>query len=141
MKRKTEEMISDYINRFNTAANMSEKHGMELPGKVKAMKLLHNSGLTANDKKLVLSGMDFSKKDEVYKQAKIGLVKYDVKSENIGLAKYNVKSEDNAGIKLDSGLTNEEEEALVTKGWRRPGPIRDDGRGPGRWTRKDGGLK
>ena len=75
----------------------------------------------------MLSGMDFSKKDEVFKQAKIGLAKYDV------------QSKDNEDIKLDSGLTNEKEEALVTKGWRRPGPIRDDGRGPGRWTRKDGG--
>ena len=117
MKRKTDEKISDYINRFNTAANLAEKHGMELPGKVKAMKLLHNSGLTANDKKLVLSGMDFSKKDEVYKQAKTGL------------AKYNVKSEDNPGIKLESGLTNQEEEALVAKGWSRPGRGRGGGGG------------
>ena len=43
MKRRTDEKISDYIYRFNTAANLAGKHGMELPAKVKAMKISHNS--------------------------------------------------------------------------------------------------
>ena len=49
-----------------------------------------------------------------------------------------MKSDDNSGIKLESGLTNQEEEALVAKGWSRPGRGRG-GAGGFRGTKTGGG--
>ena len=76
MKKKNDEKILDFINRFDTAANLAKKHNMDLPDKVKGLKLLDDAGLSEQDSNLVLSEMDFGKKDGIYKQAKVGLVKY-----------------------------------------------------------------
>ena len=86
---------------------------MELSQTVLGLKLLHDAGLSATDKKLVMSKIDFKKPADVYKKAKSGLAKYLIDS--IGL------SGAVRGIKIESGfLTAEMEEALVTKGWTRP---------------------
>ena len=123
MQRKPEEKISDFINRFDTAANLAKKHKMALPEKVKGLKLLDDAGLTENDTKLVLSDMDFKTEEMIYKQAKIGLAKY----MRIDL----IKGEDSNGIKLDTALTVKEEEVLLSKGWTKPGRRRGGGGGGG----------
>jgi hypothetical protein len=133
MQRKPEEKISDFINRFDTAANLAKKHKMALPEKVKGLKLLDDAGLTDNDTKLVLSDMDFKNEEETYKQAKAGLAKY--------MNKYVAKVEDSGGIKLDSVLTVKEEEVLLTKGWTRPQPGRGRGGGGSGFREKGGAGK
>ena len=40
------------------------------------LKLLHNAGLSDQDMKLVLTGVNFEEETEVYKKAKKGLAKY-----------------------------------------------------------------
>ena len=86
---------------------------MELSQTVLGLILLHDAGLSATDKKLVMSEIDFKKPDDIYKKAKSGLAKY--LTDSIGL------SEAVEGIEIESGfLTAEMEEALVTKGWTRP---------------------
>ena len=64
------------MNRFEKAANFTKKHKMDLPLKVKGLKLLHNAGLSDQDMKLVLTEINFEEEAEVYKQAKKGLAKY-----------------------------------------------------------------
>ena len=49
---------------------------MDLPSKVKGLKLFHDAGLSDQDMKLVLTGDNFEKEDEVYKQMKKGLSNY-----------------------------------------------------------------
>ena len=81
---------------------------MELSQTVLGLKLLHDAGLSSTDKKLVMSEIDFKKKDDVYKKAKSRLAKY--LTDLIGL------SEATRGMKIKSGLiTAEMEEVLVTK--------------------------
>ena len=69
MKRKPDEKVSDFINRFNKAANKAKKEfGTDLPSAFKGLKLLDDAQLSDTDAKLVLTGMDFSKPEEVYKK-------------------------------------------------------------------------
>ena len=49
---------------------------MELPPTVFGLKLLHDSVISATDRKLVLMEIDFDKPLYVYKKAKAGLNKY-----------------------------------------------------------------
>ena len=112
MKRKEDEKVSDFVNRFDKAANFAKRHKMDLPTKVKGLKLLHDAGLTEQDMKLVLTEIDFKKEEEVYKDAKMGLAKY--------MRDGNSHTVVSPAIKLEA-LTAEDEEVLVAKGWSRPG--------------------
>ena len=76
MKRKEEEKVSNFVRRINKAADFSKHHNMDLPTKVKGLKLLHDTGLTEQDMKLVLTEVDFNKEEQVDKQVKVGLAKY-----------------------------------------------------------------
>ena len=58
MKRKPEEKIKDFIFRFY---KLSKNNNMELSQTVLGLKLLHDAGLSATDKKLVISEINFKK--------------------------------------------------------------------------------
>ena len=124
MKRKEEEKVSDFVNRFDKAANFAKRHKMDLPTKVKGLKLLHDAGLSEQDMKLVLTEVDFNEEEQVYRQAKLGLAKY--------LKDGSSQAAASPTIKLEA-LTAEEEEVLVAKGWTRPGAR--GGGGSGGWKR------
>ena len=109
MKRKQDEKVMDYVNRFEIAANFAKRYKMDLPTKVMGLKLLHNVGLSEQDMKLVLSNADFTQKEEVYKAAKLGLAKYKSGSSQV----------DTPVIKVEPVLTGKMEEALVCEGWSR----------------------
>merc|ERR1719319_874330 len=115
MKRKQEEKMIDFINRFDKAASLAKRHNMDLPAKVKGLKLLRDVGLTEQDRKLVLTEVNFDQEEDVYRQARVGIYKY--------LA--DGGSQSTVSIKLREP-TKEEEEVLETKGWTRPG-ARDSG--------------
>ena len=66
MKRKDGERMTDFITRFDKS-NLAKRHEMELPSKVKGLKLLDDAGLTEQDMKLVLTEIDFAVNEEVYK--------------------------------------------------------------------------
>merc|ERR1719319_2053930 len=110
MKRKQEEKMTDFINRFDKAASLAKRHKMDLPAKVKGLKLLRDAGLTEQDRKLVLTEENFDQEEDVYRQARVGIYKY--------LA--DGGSQSTVSIKLREP-TKEEEEVLETKGWTRPG--------------------
>ena len=75
MKEKEEESVSYYMNRFDKGENFVKCHEMDLPPKVKGLKLLHDAGMSNQDLKLMLTRINFEKKDKVYKQARKGLSK------------------------------------------------------------------
>ena len=59
MKRKLEEKIKNFIFRFNKLSNVAKKNNMKLSQTVLGLKLLHDTGLSSTDKKLVMSKIDF----------------------------------------------------------------------------------
>ena len=130
MKRKQEEKMSDFVNRFDKAANLAKRHKMDLPTKVKGMKLLYDAGLTDHDRKLVLTEVNFNQEEEVYKQTRSGIAKYLTDGGSRATASTKLKEP-----------TKEEEEAMVAKGWTRPGCKQGGGRKRGRGRRQSAGSK
>ena len=76
IKRKENKRIKDCITRFDKLANVVKKHNMELPPTVLGLKIIHDSGISYTDRKLVLIEIDFETLADVYKKVKVGLNKY-----------------------------------------------------------------
>ena len=116
MKKKGEESITAYMNRFEKEANFAKKRKMDQPSKVKGLKLLHDAGLSDQDMKLMLTGINFEQETEVCKQAKKGLSKYMARRE---------QSTDGPAIKLEGAFTTEKmdslEESFLSRGWSKQG--------------------
>ena len=72
---RTTETIAEYIRVFETKYLKIENKGIKLPSAVLAFKLLRKASITGDDKKLCLTGMEFSEKDKLYDQAKKSLKK------------------------------------------------------------------
>ena len=85
-----------------------------------AMKLLKMSKISKDEKLLVLTGMDFNKKDELYEHAKSSLLKF--KGDNFG-GKMNTVEGATAAIKLEPAYVAESDETYWT------GPYSGYGRG------------
>ena len=73
---RTTETVSDYICTFETKYLKMKGKGITLPPSILAFKLLRNAGISGDEKKLCLTGMDYSKKYELFEQAKKALKKY-----------------------------------------------------------------
>ena len=76
IKRKENERIKEFIMRFDKLANVAKKHNMELPPTVLELKIIHDSGISNTDRKLVLTEINFDTLADAYKQANVGLNKY-----------------------------------------------------------------
>ena len=126
-KRQHEQKINDFILEYEKKYNLlSKKEGATFTEVILAMKLIDSSALTDVDRKLVLSGMDYSKKTELFKQSKASLRKF------IGEQAVGIKGGESSSpaIKLETFVA-EHEEALVSAGWQRPNFFQR-GRGRGR---------
>ena len=73
--RKSEN-VKEYIRVFDSKYTKVKNLGVKLPESVLAFKLLRNANISSEDKKLVMTGMDYSKKDDLYTDAKSALKKY-----------------------------------------------------------------
>ena len=118
MKKKPEESIRDFVNRFDKVANSAKKNNMVMSATVKAFKILDDAGLSETDRKLVMSDMDFAKADTLYDDAKTGLLKY--------LADKPGNTSSTSGIKMEPS-----DEVYLAKGWQPPRGGRDRGGGRG----------
>lgn len=76
LKRDQTDTMERYIDEFDKLKKRMGKIGVQYPNSVLAFKLLHCSGLSAAEKKLVLTGVDYSKTDTLYEQMKGSLKKF-----------------------------------------------------------------
>ena len=76
IQRDSEQSIVDYIAKFDQKYHRLVKLEMTLPPAILVFKLLRKANITKNERLLVLTGMDFSKKDELYEQEKKSLLKF-----------------------------------------------------------------
>ena len=74
--KRTEQSIAEYISKFDQKYKKMVKKGMTLPAEILAFMLLKRANLSNEERLLVLTGMDYSKKDELYEQAKFSLKKF-----------------------------------------------------------------
>ena len=70
IQRDSEQSIVDYIARFDQKYHRLVKLEMTLPPAILGFKHLRKANITKNERLLVLTGMDFNKKYELYEQAK-----------------------------------------------------------------------
>lgn len=117
---RKDEPISEYIAVFDQKYQKLEKLNMKLPSAILAFKLLRRADITNNERLLVLTGMDFQKKDELYDQAKVSLAKFKGEQSCIGTASNELI------IKTEPVLLAQQEEAYVAASYagRRPGYVR-----------------
>ena len=89
-KCENEQSISEYISKFDQKYNKIVKKGMKLPSEILAFKLLKRANLNHEEHLLVLTGMDYSKRNELYEQAKKSLKKF--KGDQVSEVKNDMKS-------------------------------------------------
>ena len=73
---RTTETITEYISNFDIKYNRISKLGVTLPPSVLAFELIRNANVKKDEEKLVLTGLDFSKKAELFDMAKLSLRKF-----------------------------------------------------------------
>lgn len=76
ISKKPEDSIIGHISKFDDAMKQIEKLQLKLPQAILAFKLLKSSNISESERLLVLTGMDFDKKDSLYEQAKKSLMKF-----------------------------------------------------------------
>jgi transposase InsO family protein len=109
-KRSTTQTISEFILDFDYKYNTIKNKNMTLPSEILAFKLLKCAQITREERMLVLTGMDYTKKDTLYDQAKTSLKKF--KGEHsvaVG----------GTAVKLEPTFLAENEEALAAAGFYR----------------------
>ena len=96
--------MENYVTEFEKLYNKTKKFKMDLPQPVLAFKLLECSELDMKDRQLVLTGVDYSKVDDLFKQMCSSLKKF------FGQQAASSKDmSDNSGIKVESAcLTSED---------------------------------
>ena len=133
-EREKGQNITEYIACFDTKYRKIEKLGMKLPTEILAFKLLRKANITKEEKMLVLTGMNYDKKETLYEEAKSSLRKF--KGDIVEASGFNSNSGNS--IKLEPAFVTEDE-ALLTAGYMRynrrgGGGARGTDR-PGRWNR------
>lgn len=76
LKRKPQQEMVSFINDFDIAHNELVKLDLKIPKSLLAFKLMKNANITDQNRLLVLTGMNFQKKEELYDQAKASLKKF-----------------------------------------------------------------
>ena len=73
---RKDESITEYISNFETKYNRISKIGAVLPPLVLCFELIRNANITEQEEKLVLTAIDFEKKDDLFNMAKISLRRF-----------------------------------------------------------------
>lgn len=76
LKRKPDQEIAAFIQDFDLAHHELVKLNLTIPPSILAFKLLKNASITDQNRLLVLTGMNFKDKVELYNQAKSSLKKF-----------------------------------------------------------------
>ena len=75
-KRRPGQSINDYISEFSSRVNRLSNKGVNINNEILAFEIIQRAVLTAVEEKLVFTGLDFSKKDDMYDDAKTSLKKF-----------------------------------------------------------------
>ena len=129
-ERKKDQKLQDFLIEFDKLYNRSAQYDMTLSSSVLCFRLLDKARLSDSDRQLIMTGIDYSKKDTMYEQARTALRKF--KGDNF------VKKSNESDIRLESvnisslaEPTEDVEEALAAMGFYRHNN-RDNSRGRGR---------
>lgn len=75
-RKRSGESMNKYISTFDHKSNLLKGKGITLPPEILGFKLLRGAGLTKEERALVLSGIDYEKRESLYEQATKSLKKF-----------------------------------------------------------------
>ena len=75
-ERKHGQNIREYVANFDLKFRKLEKMHIKLPSEILAFKLLRNANLSKQERMLVLTGVNFAEKENMYLQTKQSLIKF-----------------------------------------------------------------
>ena len=75
-ERKHGQNIRDYVDNFDFKSSIVEKLHVKLPSEILALKLLSKANLTERERMIVLTGVNFNDKENMYRNAKNSLIKF-----------------------------------------------------------------
>ena len=133
-RRGERQSIDEFIANFDEKYKRIVKGGTTIPQDILAFMMLKRARITKEERMLVVTGMDFTKKEELYEQAKTSLRKFKGDQAYVG----GYSNESNVAIKLEPTFLAENEEALFAAGYQRTSQPWN-GRGRSRWRRGRGG--
>ncbi|PIK35988.1 hypothetical protein BSL78_27179 [Apostichopus japonicus] len=76
LKKTSGETMEEFLNEYEKKVKELKKEGVTLPEVVLAMQLIDGAGLDKKEKQIVLTAVDYSKKEEMYDQMKQALRKF-----------------------------------------------------------------
>ena len=114
-KRRDDQTVNEYILEFEQKYNACIKKGSKYPSEIIAMKLIDNCNLSSIEQKIVLTEVDYSKKDEMLGQAKNSLKKF--LGEQVGSGS-SLEQTVQPSVKLETFLTDNHD-VLIANGWRK----------------------
>ena len=74
--RQNNENIREYVNKFDLKFRKLEKLNIIITSEIVAFKLLRKANLSRHDRMIVLTGVNFVDKENMYKDMKYALIKY-----------------------------------------------------------------
>ena len=127
-KRGERQSIDEFLVTFDEKYKRILKGGTTIPADILAFMMLKRARITKDERLLVITGMNFEKKDELYEQAKKSLKKFKGDQAYVG----GCSNESSVAIKLEPSFLAENETALFAAGYQRaPQTWRGRGRGRG----------
>ena len=114
-KRSDGQSVDDFIVTFDEKYNKIKKGGSQIQEDILAFMMLKRARLSKEERLLVVSGMDYTKKTELYEQAKTSLRKFKGDQAYVGGA----SSGSGVAIKLEPTFLAQHEEALYLAGYQR----------------------
>ena len=109
--------MEDYILDYEAKYNKLAKKKMTYPPSVLGFKLIDHAGLNQHERMLVLSGLDYSQKDQMFKHAKSSLRKF--KGDYGGISGTGGQSTCSS-IKVEPAFITEHEDVFLAAGWTKP---------------------
>ena len=76
LKKNQGESIDDFIIRYEKSVAELKRDGIVLPEEIYAMQLIDSVNISEKDVNIILTGIDYKKKDEMFVDAKKSLRKY-----------------------------------------------------------------
>ena len=113
-ERTSQQKMEDFILEFARRYNRIMQKDMKLPPSVLAFKLLDASKISHKDRQLVLTAVDYTKKDQLFEQMKSALRKFN-DEQSMSMSMPMNESSATAAVKLEPGLLTENEEALFLR--------------------------
>ena len=110
LMKKESETMDQFLNEYEKNVKELKKEGITLPEVVLAMQLIDGAGLDKQDKQIVLTAVDYSKKEDMYDQMKRALRKF------FGEQGMSHKRRTETAIKEEIVNTAETEEVHLTRG-------------------------